>query len=175
MNPSSAIVWSSGLEGFNFMGSVKSNLNNHESLRLNHVVPYQAVEIDQAFALALTNGEMKNADFLHNYIEQYWGTLDHFLEKGYGYVALTANKEVASLAISSSIYGSTHAIGVETLEDYQRQGLSSSLVKLLLNKFNENKIIAWWDCMESNIASQKTAEKAGLCKTHRYKINWFHF
>lgn len=77
------------------MGSVKSNLNNHESLRLNHVVPYQAVEIDQAFALELTNGEMKNADFLLNYIEQYWGTLDHFLERGYGYVALTANKEVA--------------------------------------------------------------------------------
>ncbi|BFH70393.1 GNAT family N-acetyltransferase [Paenibacillus dendritiformis] len=234
INPSTAIVWSSGLEGFNFMGSAnntffnqsiasfidhdiipflrdkkidsfefsvdtddwypaiyqfignrkidesfqyvyKSNLNNHESLCLNHVVPYQAVEIDQAFALELMNGEMKNADFLLTYIGQYWGTLDNFLEKGYGYAALTANKEVASLAISSAMYGSTHAIGVETLEDYQRQGLSSSLVKLLLHKFNEKQIIAWWDCMESNIASQKTAEKAGLCKTHRYKINWFHF
>ncbi|WP_374020407.1 GNAT family N-acetyltransferase [Paenibacillus thiaminolyticus] len=98
-----------------------------------------------------------------------------FLEKGYGFVALTDNKEVTSLAIPPSVYGSTHAIGVETLEAYQRQGLSSSLVKLLLHKFNENKIIAWWDCMESNTASQKTAEKAGLCKTHRYKINWFHF
>ncbi|WP_407056043.1 GNAT family N-acetyltransferase [Paenibacillus dendritiformis] len=234
MNPSSAIVWSSGLEGFNFMGNArntsfnqsiasfidheiipflrdkkidsfefsvdtddwypsiyqfignrkidesfqyvyKSNFSNHKSLCLNNLVPYQAVEIDQAFALELMNGEMKNADFLLSYIEQYWGTLDHFLEKGYGYVALTANKEVASLAISSSMYGSTHAIGVETLENYQRQGLSSSLVKLLLHKFNEKQIIAWWDCMESNIASQKTAEKAGLCKTDRYKINWFHF
>ncbi|BFH16197.1 acetyltransferase [Paenibacillus dendritiformis] len=221
MNPSSAIVWSSGLEGFNFMGSAsntsfnqsiatyidheiipflrnkkinsfefsvdtdewypaiyqfignrkiddsfqyvyKSNLNNHEPPCLNHVVPYQAVEIDQAFALELMNGEVKNADYLLNYIEQYWGTLDNFLEKGYGYAALTANKEVASLAISSAMYGSAHAIGLETLEDYQRQGLSSSLVKLLLHKFSENKIIAWWDCMESNIASQKNSREGRL-------------
>ncbi|QDM43934.1 GNAT family N-acetyltransferase [Paenibacillus thiaminolyticus] len=62
-----------------------------------------------------------------------------------------------------------------TKENNQRQGLSTSLVKLLLHKFNEKQIIAWWECMESNIASQKTAEKAGLCKTHRYKINWFSF
>ncbi|WCR26884.1 hypothetical protein L3476_27470 [Paenibacillus thiaminolyticus] len=83
-------------------------MNNYESLCLNTEVPYQAMEIDQAFALELKNAEIKNADFLLNYIEQYWGTLDNFLRTG------------------------------------QRQGLSSSLVRLLLNKFNENKIIAWW-------------------------------
>ncbi|MDG0874248.1 hypothetical protein L5D93_18125 [Paenibacillus thiaminolyticus] len=101
-------------------------MNNYESLCLNTEVPYQAMEIDQAFALELKNAEIKNADFLLNYIEQYWGTLDNFLGTG------------------------------------RRQGLSSSLVRLLLNKFNENKIIAWWDCMESNIASQKNSREGRL-------------
>ncbi|MGZ9586442.1 GNAT family N-acetyltransferase [Paenibacillus marinisediminis] len=233
-NPSSAIVWSSGLESFNFMGDAnntnfnqsiemfidyeiipflkskelnyfefsvdsedwypaiqqvfgsrkidesfqyvyKSNMNTSEVLCTDNLEPYRAVEIDEALFLKLNKGEMKNADFLINYVEQYWGTINDYLGKGYGYAALTKQNEIVSIAVSSFKFHSTHAIGVETLEHYQRQGLSSSLVKLLLQKFNENHIAAWWDCMESNMASQKTAEKAGLYKALRYKINWFYF
>ncbi|WP_232697536.1 GNAT family N-acetyltransferase [Brevibacillus daliensis] len=234
LNPSSAIVWSSGLGSFNFMGSArntyfnqsiemlidneiipflkskdtnsfefsvdskdwyptiyqvfgnrkidesfqyvyKSNINTNEILFTDILEPFRALEIDEILFLELNNGEIKNADFLINYIEQYWGTFKNYLGKGYGYVALTEKKEIVSIATSSFMFSSTHAIGVETLEDYKRQGLSSSLMKLLVKKYNENNIAAWWDCMESNIASQKTAEKAGLFKAHSYKINWFNF
>lgn len=231
-NPTSALVWSSGLGAFNFMGSASNpnfNLNLKELID-NEIIPFlrsknrkdlefsvdseswypaiyefignrtfhesyqyvyksnplfdgsrcldlsesfNPVEIDESFLSELTTGELKNSDFIIHYIEQYWGTLDSFLGKGYGYVALTPNKEIASIAISSFLFHSTHVIGVETLEEYQRQGMSSSLVSLLLKKLNDNRVAAWWDCMESNIASQKTAEKAGLVKSHRYKINWF--
>jgi RimJ/RimL family protein N-acetyltransferase len=133
------------------------------------------VEIDEAFIIELTKGEISNADFMINYIEQYWGTTSNFVGKGYGYVALNMNKEIASIAISSFVYHSTHVIGVETLEDYKRLGLSSNLVNLLLKKFNKLSIASWWDCMESNIASQKTAEKVGLYKAHHYKISWFDY
>ncbi|UNK19634.1 GNAT family N-acetyltransferase [Paenibacillus sp. N3/727] len=116
-----------------------------------------------------------NADFLVQYIKQFWGTVNDFLAEGHGYAAITDRNVIASLAISSAKFGMTHTIGVETLEDYKRLGLSSSLVKLLLNDFHEHGIMAWWDCTDSNIASQKTAEKAGLMRTHRYKIYWFTF
>ncbi|BBH18906.1 hypothetical protein Back11_02510 [Paenibacillus baekrokdamisoli] len=137
-------------------------MKTNESLCSDILEPFRAVEIDETFIFELHKGEMKNADFMINYIEQYLGTLNIFLGKGYGYVALTK-------------FNSTHAIGVETLEDYKRQGLSSSLVNLLLKKFNEKNIASWWDCIESNIASQKTAEKAGLIKANHYKINGFNF
>ncbi|WP_213648671.1 GNAT family N-acetyltransferase [Paenibacillus sp. J23TS9] len=234
LNPSSAIVWSSGLGGFNFMGSAgntyfnqsietfidheiipflsnknihsfefsvdtydwfptiyqaignrkieesfqyvyKSSTNKNDYLYTDIPPSYMIAEIDDAFYRELNNGGIKNAEFLVNYIEQYWGTFNNYLGKGYGYAALTENKEIVSIAVSSFIFNSTHAIGVETQETYKRQGLSSSLVQLLLKKFNENNTTAWWDCMESNMASQKTAEKAGLFKAHRYKINWFNF
>ncbi|MBD8501137.1 GNAT family N-acetyltransferase [Paenibacillus arenosi] len=136
---------------------------------------FQVVEIDEALLLELDKREIKNTDFLVNYIEQYWGTVSNYIVMGYGYAALTESNEVASIAVSSAKFQTTHTIGVETLESYQQQGLSSGLVTRLLQKFHEQRISAWWDCMESNIASQKTAEKAGLERSHRYKINWFHF
>lgn len=232
--PSSAIVWSSGLGGFSFMGSAsnssfngsiamlidneiipflkskdinhfefsvdsedwyptiyqvignrridesfqyvyKSNFEVNGSICTDHIEPFRTVEINEALLLDLNNGEMKNADFLINYLQQYWGTLHHYLGKGYGYAALTEEQEIVSIAVSSAMFNATHVIGVETLGDYQRRGLSNSLVKLLLKKFKEKDISAWWDCMECNIASQKTAEKAGLLKAYRYKINWFNF
>ncbi|MCR8846423.1 GNAT family N-acetyltransferase [Paenibacillus sp. SC116] len=234
LNPSSALVWSSGLGCFTFMGDARNHAFNQsiEKLIEDEVIPFlkhkdvsyfefsvdsedwypalyeyignrkidksyqyvykstmepvqasssdaigdfKVVEINETLLLELDKRELKNADFLVNYIEQYWGTISNYIENGYGYAALSEMNEVASIAVSSAKFQSTQSIGVETLENYQRQGLSGSLVTLLLQKFNECQIIAWWDCMESNIASQKTAEKAGLSRSHRYQINWFHF
>lgn len=233
-DPSCALVWSSGLESFSFMGNTespsfyqsiaslmdheiipflkkknidhfefsvdakdwypaiiqvfgnkeihesnqfvyKSAMNANEAYSPNRIDPFQAVAIDEAFFHRLNNEDIKNADFLTDYIERYWGTFQHFLGKGYGYTALTPTKEIASIAVSSAMYQSTHAIGVETLEAFKRLGLSSFLLKSLLQKFRENQIAAWWDCMERNIASQKTAEKAGLIQAYRYKVHWFRF
>ncbi|BAH41933.1 GNAT family N-acetyltransferase [Brevibacillus sp. RS1.1] len=70
---------------------------------------------------------------------------------------------------------STHAIGVETLEPYRQKGLSSTLAYQLKNRLHQEAATVWWDCMDSNIASQKTAEKAGLHLSHRYEIAWFSY
>lgn len=137
--------------------------------------PFRAVRLDARQLHEWELDRVENGDFLIRYVEQYWGTLSNFLVEGFGYAALTDGNAIAGLAVSSAKFGMTRAIGVETLEDYRRLGLSSSLVKLLLNDFHNHGITAWWDCMESNIASQKTAEKAGLTRSHRYKINWFTF
>jgi hypothetical protein len=137
VDPRSAIVWSSGLGGFNFMGSAsnvsfnsslasfiddemipflqskkidsfefsvdsddwypaiyqfiggrkieesyqlvyKSNLKEHETPCINLSARYHTVEIDKTFALELVHGDIKNADFLINYIELYWETIHNF-------------------------------------------------------------------------------------------------
>ncbi|WP_186786214.1 GNAT family N-acetyltransferase [Paenibacillus agilis] len=235
LNPSSALVWSSGLGCFTFMGNANNRAFNQSLAKLieDEVIPFlkkkdtsyfefsvdsedwystiyqhignrkidesyqyvyksiisqhsqvsyddkigsfKVVEIDEALMLELDKREINNADFLVNYIKQYWGTVSNYIGKGYGYAALTESNEVASIAVSSAKFQSTHTIGVETLESYRKQGLSSGLVTRLLQTFRDHHIDAWWDCMDSNLASQKTAEKAGLKQAHRYKISWFHF
>jgi GNAT superfamily N-acetyltransferase len=232
-NPTSALVWSSGLECFQFMGRADNEDFNHSlgpSIELSIIPflkniginffefaadfdewypiinqalaektineswqyvytsddkksanyslkipqPFEAVSINQEFISSLCKRDIQNKDFIINYLEQYWGTVENYLNKGYGYIALSGNK-IVSIAVSTAHYKTTQEIGVETLEDYRRKGLSSSLVRMLLNVFYVKGIKPSWDCSDTNIASQQTIEKAGLVRDYRYKVNWFYF
>ncbi|WP_407852520.1 hypothetical protein [Brevibacillus brevis] len=53
--------------------------------------------------------------------------------------------------------------------------MSSTLAYPLKNRLHQEAATVWWDCMDSNIGSQKTAEKAGLFLSHRYEIAWFSY
>ena len=135
---------------------------------------FQSVFIDEEFIYSLSEDNITNPDYLLNYIRNYWGTVDNYLEKGKGFVALKDDK-IAAFAVSSSLYKKSKAIGVETLEEYRRQGLSSSLSRMLLQDFYREGYWPWWDCMKSNIPSQKTAEKVGLVRAYQYEVKWFRF
>ncbi|MCE5167989.1 GNAT family N-acetyltransferase [Paenibacillus profundus] len=136
---------------------------------------YNVVEMNHEFITSVTVGKIGNADFLIQYMLPFWGTMEQYLAKGYGCAALTERQEIASIAVSTVQYGGYHNIGVETLEPHRRQGLSSGLVQLLLQRYRRHGIQPWWDCMEENTASQRTAERAGLSLAFRYKLLWFRF
>ncbi|MCY9513743.1 GNAT family N-acetyltransferase [Paenibacillus apiarius] len=136
---------------------------------------YRVAEMNREFIHAVTEGKIGNADFLLGYMLPFWGTMEQYLAKGWGYAVLTERQEIASIAVSTVQYGGYHNIGVETLEPYRRQGLSGGLVQLLLQKYRRHGIQPWWDCMEENTASQRTAERAGLSLAFRYKLLWFRF
>jgi hypothetical protein len=106
---------------------------------------FEAVSINEEFISSLNSRNLSNTDFITNYITKYWGTVENYLRNGYGYAALSQTK-IASIALSTARYESTQELGVVTLEEYRKRGLSSSLVKMLLNTFNENGITPYWDC-----------------------------
>jgi RimJ/RimL family protein N-acetyltransferase len=225
-SPSSALVWSDGLECFQFMGKsctlftelfvqeeiipflqekeldffefaldseewkdvvfhvlrdrkIKTNGQyvyksdwTSQSKEIKEITDFTLVEITTHL---LENKEIQNPEFMTDYIASYWESLETFFEKGYGYIALTKENEVASIAIVTDVHEATRIIGVVTNETYRQKGLSSSLTTLLVNLLRVQKLHVWWDCMESNIASQKTAEKAGLVRSHSYDVYWFYF
>ncbi|MBW5470838.1 GNAT family N-acetyltransferase [Brevibacillus formosus] len=137
--------------------------------------PYYSVELEESFLRGRGTVIPPNLDFVTDYLHEYWYSIDDFLENGYGYAALTTDHEVASICMSTAVYQSTHAIGVETIEPYRQKGLSSTLAYQLQNRLHQEAATVWWDCMDSNVASQKTAEKAGLHLSHRYEIAWFSY
>lgn len=92
---------------------------------------------------------------------------------GNGYAAVNEEK-IVSLVITSSLYDNTVSMSVETLEQHRRKGLAGTLAKMLLKELYYKGHSIWWDCMDSNIASQKTAESAGLILDHKYKVCWFN-
>ena len=118
------------------------------------------------------HNELRNVDKLQNEVNKAWYSIDMFLNSGKGFIAVK-NNEICSFALTHFRYNNTYSIGVETFEPYKQKRLSCNLTKLLINCIYGHKGNVWWDCMESNIASQKTAQKAGLLFRYKYKVCWF--
>ena len=120
------------------------------------------------------NNELRNVELLQSEINKAWYSIDMFLRNGKGFVAIKDN-EICSFALTHFRYNNTYSVGVETFDPHKQKGLSNTLTKLLINCICEHNGNIWWDCMESNIASQKTAQKAGLLFRYKYKVCWFDF
>lgn len=233
-NPVSAIVWSEGLQCFQFVGRI-DNLKYSDELKsfidgpiisflkdkgldyfefsadteawypiiysslaereikeswqrvyksrpgiqndIEYVLPkhYTLYKIDESFISSVRNDKkVSNPEFLIDYIEQFWGSICDYLKLGFGFAAVNAD-QIVSFSITSFLYNETYSIGVETQEQHRRKGIAGALTKCLLNMLYEKGYKVWWDCMESNIASQKTAEGASLVLDHTYKVCWFNF
>ena len=103
--------------------------------------------IDENFIRSIKNKTLvSNPEFLLDYIEDFWNSIEQLLSLGSGYAA-TCGDEIVSFSITSFLYKETFAIGIETLEPYRRNGLAGSLTKMLLKSLFAKGYHIWWDCM----------------------------
>jgi len=124
---------------------------------------YDALAIDEALA---------QKEPIRSEIGKTWGSAANFLERGMGFAALRGD-EICSLAKTHFRYKDIHSVGVETFDPHKRKGLSGHLSMVLIDSLLRRGDDIWWDCMESNIASQRTAKKIGLTFSHDYELFWF--
>ncbi len=135
---------------------------------------YELHQIDDAFLRMIDAGDhIKNGDFLFDKLIPCWGEPGNYLRLGNGYAAI-CDDEIASIAMTDTRYMDICSIGVETLKSHQRKGLSGTLAQVLVSDLHQQRLVAWWDCMECNRASQKTAQRSGLEFDHRYKVCWYN-
>lgn len=108
----------------------------------------------------------KNIDRIHGRIipSFSWDTNEAFLEKGLGYVAVEGEK-IAAVAFSSAVSSDETDIGVETDPDYRRRGLSARLAVKMCEEIIKLGKKPVWAHAAANVASGKTAERAGFVKT----------
>ena len=93
-----------------------------------------------------------------------WDSNEAFLDKGLGYVAVDGDR-VAAVAFSSAVSSGEIDIGVETDPDYQRRGLSAKLSLKMCEEIIAMGKKPVWAHAAANVASGKTAERAGFLKT----------
>ena len=93
-----------------------------------------------------------------------WESNEAFLDKGLGYVAVDVDR-VAAVAFSSAVSSGEIDIGVETDPDYQRRGLSAKLSLKMCEEIIAMGKEPVWAHAAANVASGKTAERAGFLKT----------
>ena len=141
------------------------------NLKISRPLGYDVFEINNSFV----NNElmmMENRDVIFTKIEKTWACMDKFIEYGKGFVA-TQNNKICGFSKTGTLYKNVYSIGVETFEPHRQKGLSSFLSMSLISNIVNQGASVWWDCMESNIASQRTAQKVGLTFDHEYEIFWF--
>lgn len=135
---------------------------------------------DNSIAIKRIDGEMlygggiQNVQGVIDETAQMWGSTERFLSNGFGYCAIKDNS-IAAWCTSEYLSKGSCGIGIETYEPYQRQGVAAAMVSKMLNYCKVIGKTPYWDCWKNNIASAKTAEKAGFEKLADYDIVFLRF
>ena len=95
-----------------------------------------------------------------------WEDRESFLKRGFGYIALEG-ENVCAVAFSSAISSEEIDIGVETLEEYRGNGLSSTLARRMCAHIISIGKQPVWAHASSNIGSKKTALACGFVERKR--------
>ena len=138
------------------------------------VIPegYEIFKVDNEFLEKLESGLSNNKDLLVERLLESWGTYDNFLNKSIGYVAMKQN-EIVAVILGTARFKNVISIDVETEDHHRKKGLAFTLSCYFVNECADKGVIVQWDCMDSNIASRKTAEKVGFQLFKQNRVYWF--
>ncbi len=129
----------------------------------------EIVAIDDSFY----KGKYDNIGYVTNEINDTWTSKEAYLKNGYGYAAVIGNC-IVSRALVTCSYKQHDNIGVDTLNEYRKKGISSKLVYLTLLEARKRNRECVWDCTEDNIASERTAIKVGFELERTDTVCWFN-
>jgi len=158
-----------------YLQSIFSTRNLHQFeqmvFKLFHKPPVSEAKRFKIINLRLDeweDQEFRNLEFVKDHILQFWCTIDDFSQKGYGFAAVQGS-EIIGLSYSSFVTEDTHAIGIETLPNYQNKGIGTHLATMLVEEIFANGFTPYWDCSLDNVASKKLAQRLGFQQVHQYK------
>lgn len=131
------------------------------------ICPYYDVQlIDDVIA-----GELEHHKHFSSIILETWETYEDFLERSLGYVALDGN-EVVGFIIGSSRFHDTLPINIKVLKEHRQKNIAAKLAEVFVNNCLDQGLIPQWNCVKSNIASIKTAEKIGF---KMFKKSYYYY
>lgn len=146
----------------------KHNHKNIPSYRIENV------EVKEINSQIINNRELKNINFMLEEITGMWGSVQQFLDKGFGSCAIQGN-EIVCWCTAEYVSKGICGIGIETVKDYQGKGIATTTVLKFLDRCAELEILTYWDSWKNNIQSIRVAEKAGFKKVLDYQIVFLDF
>ena len=135
-------------------------------------VGYKIFKVDSGFLDKLESNVYENQVFLVKRLLESWGTYDDFLNKSVAFVAINQNRIVAVI-VGTARFKNIIPIDIETEDSHRKKGLALALTSYFVNECIDNGLIAQWDCVDSNIASRITAERAGFGFMKKSMVYWF--
>lgn len=104
-------------------------------------------------------------------MEWKYSSIDLFLEKGFGFVAVQGDK-ICSEAYSCRGDGVYAEMGVITAEDKKRQGFGFAACLKVLEEIEKLGLKPTWSCDRDNDGSKNLAEKLGFINPKPYEFLW---
>lgn len=134
----------------------------------------QGYTIHKMDEVLYNNKAMKNIEFLHVKIDEFWSSPQHFFNEGIGY-GIVYNNEIVSVCFSAFVVENTHCVTIETLKEHQGKKLAQITAHRFVKACFEQHMVPYWDCMEGNKPSVAVAESLGFSNTFNYKGYEFSF
>jgi len=126
---------------------------------------FQVNRIDEAL---LRMPQLELPEHVTSWMKTNWGSISSFMKKGFGFCTLH-EKNVVSWSLADCVSGNSCEIGIQTREDYRRQGLAALTVAAAVDFALSNRFrYVGWHCDEYNLPSIKTAERVGFKLERKY-------
>lgn len=133
---------------------------------------YNIIQVDLEFIKQLQVGKYDNPEFLSERLLQSWGTYEMFFAKSVAYVA-TIETSIVAVIVGTARYQDVIPVDIETKEEHRKKGLASTLTQYFVNECVDRGFVVQWNCVDSNIASRNTVEKAGFKFMKKKPYYWF--
>ena len=122
--------------------------------------------IDGAF---LDDGTYEKPEHIHSWIRNNWGSRDGFLTAGFG-VATICEGDVVAWSIADCITEGTCEIGIHAAPEWRQKGIGAFTASGAIQcAFSIGMESVGWHCHEDNVASWRTAERAGFTLERTYE------
>ena len=122
--------------------------------------------IDEAF---LDDDAHTRPEHIDRWIHNNWESRARFLMDGFGVVTI-CESEVVAWSVADCITEGTCEIGIHTASKWRRKGMGAFTASGAIQcAFSIGMQSVGWHCHEENIASWRTAEKAGFALERTYE------
>jgi RimJ/RimL family protein N-acetyltransferase len=106
------------------------------------------------------------------WMENNWGSIEHFLERGFGFAAVHG-REVASWSLADCVSGDGCEIGIRTAPVHRRRGLAAvTAAAAVEHALSRGFAMVGWHCPEDNLGSIRTAQKVGFRRERDYVAHY---
>lgn len=123
-------------------------------------------EIDERL---LTNSKFENIGVLKQELLRRWGH-NYFYADSIGYCVVNQENKIVCYCLVGYKYENCVSLGVKTCNSFRQMGLADCAVDAVLRKCVNLKRRVYWDCMETNTASRRLAEKHKLEVAYKYSL-----
>lgn len=126
---------------------------------------YTVHRIDRSL---LDRRELRVPDHVTGWMANNWGSIDGFLNGGFGF-AIVAGNGVVSWSLTDCVSGDRCEIGIRTAPAHRRRGLATiTAAAAVEHALSHDFSTVGWHCPEDNLGSIGTAEKVGFHRERDY-------